>query len=418
MMSISKKSSIFKEGVSEDRKIIMSPRKRTQDSVDLVEVRYQKERKTFRLQGSFQDLDVGESWRKSRSRIRQGSTKWHFKSALHSKFWSTSSEEFWSSEGTSRGSTSPATSASVTDLWSWRSDQRKEKRRVSSTKRDCFADSLLSSSLTEVVSEEKFLKSESVISTSSEDGYFTCESNCSSSSSFHSTTGDSLTNVAEAQDVFVTPSTISSIEKYWNQRYRLFSKFDAGIRLDEESWFSVTPEKIAKHIAERCKCQVIVDGFCGAGGNAIQFALTCVRVIAVDIDPKKVEMARHNAKIYGVDDKIEFIVGDFFQVMPGLSADVVFLSPPWGGPQYVKKDIYNLQELGGNVDGDKAFKMAQKVSKSIAYFIPRNTNIYQLASLAGSNGEVEVEQQFVNKKLKTVTAYYGDLCRHQLPGCL
>ncbi|GFS52025.1 trimethylguanosine synthase [Trichonephila clavipes] len=64
-------------------------------------------------------------------------------------------------------------------------------------------------------------------------------------------------------------------KKYWSQRYRLFSLFDEGIKLDKESWFSVTPEQIAYHIAERCSCDVIVDAFCGAGGNTIQFAYTC-----------------------------------------------------------------------------------------------------------------------------------------------
>lgn len=43
----------------------------------------------------------------------------------------------------------------------------------------------------------------------------------------------------------------------------------------KEGWFSVTPEKIAEHIAFRCQCDVIIDAFCGCGGNAIQFALTC-----------------------------------------------------------------------------------------------------------------------------------------------
>jgi tRNA G37 N-methylase Trm5 len=50
------------------------------------------------------------------------------------------------------------------------------------------------------------------------------------------------------------------------------------------------------------------------GGNAIQFAFTCERVIAIDIDPYKIELARKNAAVYGVQDRIEFIVGDFFQV--------------------------------------------------------------------------------------------------------
>lgn len=35
----------------------------------------------------------------------------------------------------------------------------------------------------------------------------------------------------------------------------------------------MTPEGIAKHIAKRCKCDIVIDAFCGAGGNAIQFAL-------------------------------------------------------------------------------------------------------------------------------------------------
>ena len=68
------------------------------------------------------------------------------------------------------------------------------------------------------------------------------------------------------------------LEKYWKQRFRLFSKFDEGIQLDRESWFSVTPEAIAKHISERCQCDLIVDAFCGGGGNTIQVA-TIIRSI-------------------------------------------------------------------------------------------------------------------------------------------
>lgn len=41
-------------------------------------------------------------------------------------------------------------------------------------------------------------------------------------------------------------------------------------------------------------------------------------VIAIDIDPVKIACAIHNANIYGVADRIEFIVGDYFQIMPHL----------------------------------------------------------------------------------------------------
>lgn len=45
-------------------------------------------------------------------------------------------------------------------------------------------------------------------------------------------------------------------------------------------------------------------------------------------------MAKHNASVYGVEENIEFLVGDFFELASKLSADMVFLSPPWGGPNY------------------------------------------------------------------------------------
>ena len=106
------------------------------------------------------------------------------------------------------------------------------------------------------------------------------------------------------------------------------------------SRYSVTPEKIAKHIAEVCRCGLVVDAFCGVGGNAIQFAKTCDRVIAVDIDRNKIDMARNNARVYWVESKIEFIVGDFFKVVPHLVADAMFLSPPWGGPEVSNNSLF------------------------------------------------------------------------------
>ncbi|TRY79800.1 hypothetical protein TCAL_06064 [Tigriopus californicus] len=202
------------------------------------------------------------------------------------------------------------------------------------------------------------------------------------------------------------------LSKYWNQRYRLFARFDEGIQLDYESWFSVTPQKIAEHIAERCRCDLIVDGFCGVGGNAIQFAFTCERVIAVDIDPVKIAMAKINARVYGVEDRIEFICGDFFQVVPQLkAADVVFLSPPWGGPDYLTSEVFDVRTMIP-MDGHRVFEVAAQITRNVAYFVPRNVDVDQMLALAGLNngsGQMEMEQNLLNGKMKTMTAYYGDL---------
>ena len=38
-------------------------------------------------------------------------------------------------------------------------------------------------------------------------------------------------------------------DKYWAQRHRIFTKFDDGIQMDKEGWYSVTYEMIARHHA-------------------------------------------------------------------------------------------------------------------------------------------------------------------------
>lgn len=109
--------------------------------------------------------------------------------------------------------------------------------------------------------------------------------------------------------------------------------------LDETGWFSVTPAEIAAHIAERCRADVVLDAFCGLGGNAIAFARTCERVIAMDNNPTRLRLARHNALYHGVADRIEFVLCDFVEWAKAHAesghkdrepVDVVFLSPPWG----------------------------------------------------------------------------------------
>ena len=202
------------------------------------------------------------------------------------------------------------------------------------------------------------------------------------------------------------------LSKYWLKRFSLFSLFDQGIRLDRESWFSVTPEKIAAYTAERCRCDIVVDAFCGAGGNTIQFAKQCRHVIAIDIDPKKIEMARHNAGVYGVADRIEFIVGDFFKLAPTITADVVFLSPPWGGPEYLKSDVYDIEAALQPCPASQLMASARQISSDIAIFLPRNSNTQQLAMLAGPGNSVELEQSFLNRRLIAITAFYGNLVKN------
>jgi len=125
-------------------------------------------------------------------------------------------------------------------------------------------------------------------------------------------------------------------------------------------------------------------------------------------DPLKIECAIHNASIYGVEDRIDFIVGDFLTLAPSLKADVIFLSPPWGGPSYLDVETFDLHSMSP-IDGVELFHVAREITKNIAYFLPRNSDMNQVASLAGRGAYTEIETNILNRKCKTLTAYFGDL---------
>eukprot|EP01091_Cochliopodium_minus_P010034 TRINITY_DN2606_c0_g3_i1.p1 TRINITY_DN2606_c0_g3~~TRINITY_DN2606_c0_g3_i1.p1 ORF type:complete len:344 (-),score=114.96 TRINITY_DN2606_c0_g3_i1:143-1174(-) len=204
------------------------------------------------------------------------------------------------------------------------------------------------------------------------------------------------------------------ISKFWKRRYQLFSLFDEGIRLDIESWYSVTPEKLAVKTANRCKCKVILDAFCGVGGNTIQFAKVCDKVISIEINKERLELCKNNAKIYGVYDKIEFINGDFMQLaaegyFKDKEIDIVFLAPPWGGISYMEYDCFFLNMMP--IDGIKIFEAALPISKNIAYCLPKNINSKDLINLAGEDGVCEVNVCKIRNKNVFVVAYFGDVAK-------
>jgi len=298
-------------------------------------------------------------------------------------------------------------------------------------------------------------------------------------------------------------------DKYWAQRRRLFKKFDEGIELDAEGWYSVTPEVVADHVASRfqdasqhfkgavtnnangrnarkrrgqqsSKPMVILDAFCGCGGNAIAFAKlppsVVSHIICIDVDRTKLRKAAHNASIYGIaPNRIIFVEANSVAVMeryyrdgtlvmdpPEISSeypprevyddftiggidvlneigqriDCIFMDPPWGGIDYnsVGKDGYDLardMKIRGcergcigfpptpEVDGIQLLKVAAAATRTrfVVYDLPRNTNKRSLAEAAleaGYEGNGKLEEHYINSRLKTVTAYFGQDFRHLL----
>ena len=163
----------------------------------------------------------------------------------------------------------------------------------------------------------------------------------------------------------------------------------------------------------------MVDLFAGAGGNSIAFALSerWPRVIAVEKDKATLACAQNNAAVYGVAEYITWVHGDVFEYMslartdpsslhPDLrfdpEASVAFASPPWGGPGYTTDQVFNLHEM-------EPYNLAQ-LHESCAHmdhalFLPRSSDLRQIAALMPDGKQAEVVQYCVEGASKALVAH-------------
>ncbi|KAG9248873.1 RNA cap guanine-N2 methyltransferase-domain-containing protein [Calycina marina] len=194
------------------------------------------------------------------------------------------------------------------------------------------------------------------------------------------------------------------VQKYWRQRYDIWTRYDEGegIYMTNDAWFGVTPEPAANKVAadldgfvEKSK-SVVIDIFAGVGGNAIAFALSerWSQVIAIEKDLSTIACGQHNAALYGVADRITWVNDDCFAYMKANASwidhpkTVIFASPPWGGPGYTSDEIFNL-----NTMAPYSLNQIYEICKGIdcALFLPRSSDLRQIAKLAPERGERKIE---------------------------
>ncbi|KAL3898427.1 MAG: hypothetical protein SGCHY_002748 [Lobulomycetales sp.] len=249
------------------------------------------------------------------------------------------------------------------------------------------------------------------------------------------------------------PGATGESSKYYNQRFSLFSRFahPPGILLDKESWYSVTPERIAVHIAQKayscisntrfpactcggvdleCPCRAglaVLDAFSGAGGNTIQFALHAPpgsSVTAIDTLASRHKIARHNASVYEIPGPtgaapISYITAsvlDYLHADCCPRFDVVFMSPPWGGPGYssTPDSCWNPEtDMPGGLVGSHLLHLARRALAPgggvVVLYMPRNVDL-DVMKRYGTDSvgckRVQLESVVLDGRQKALLAWY------------
>lgn len=166
------------------------------------------------------------------------------------------------------------------------------------------------------------------------------------------------------------------------------------------------------------------------------------------------DVLQPNIRVYGVQSRVDCICGDVTSALRAIRSgpvspiDTVFMSPPWGGPDYLgvsrlppgssswnkrRRGQLILEELAkpcpdvfdvdGRIPGLLGAVTAAKElflnhpSPRLAVYLPRNSSVGQLLKL-GWNGEsledsenrqeVKIEEYWLRGRRMAVCAYIGD----------
>ena len=180
-------------------------------------------------------------------------------------------------------------------------------------------------------------------------------------------------------------------------------KFSKPVFICGDGLRFATPEVVAQYRAGRLKCSVLADISCGIGGQAVCFAEECNRVYGVDIDGERLECARRNAGVYGVDN-ITFIEGDALspQVVEQVAdadADVIFSDPA----RPAEEDVRQTNSLRPGIP--MVMKAYRDVTGSFAFEAPPQMPPERI------DFDCEREYLGVDGQLNRLTLYFGPLKR-------
>ncbi len=176
-------------------------------------------------------------------------------------------------------------------------------------------------------------------------------------------------------------------------------KFSRPVVSNSEGMQLATPEIVAKYIAKRLITNTIADLGCGIGGQVIFFAKECKKVYAVERNPEKLEYARKNCALYGVDN-VEFILGD--ALSPDTrdkvsDADIIFSDPA----RPLSERERTLEHLEPPIT--EILKIYSDVTEELAFHAPPQMPPERIVL------DCEREYLSLNGQLNRFTLYFGTL---------
>jgi hypothetical protein len=114
-----------------------------------------------------------------------------------------------------------------------------------------------------------------------------------------------------------------------------------ALKVTEEGRYSVTKRRDGEHILQimmsmvgNLKEKSVTDATACVGGDTINFGLNFREVHSIEYSKENFDALKNNVKVYDLTN-VSLYLGDCTKVYTWVS-DVLYIDPPWGGPEYKK----------------------------------------------------------------------------------
>jgi len=159
-------------------------------------------------------------------------------------------------------------------------------------------------------------------------------------------------------------------------------KLYTELKMDEQGKYSLSHYDDAMLTAFLIKNKFgdvkILDGTGGAGGNSIAFGLLFSDVISIEIDPERFKLLKYNVKdLFKLDNEL---FNDSFYNHIDDEYNLLFLDPPWGGPDYKLKK--NLRLTIANKTMKEIASYLLNKNRRLILKLPFNYDLSEFSSLS------------------------------------
>jgi predicted RNA methylase len=127
------------------------------------------------------------------------------------------------------------------------------------------------------------------------------------------------------------------------------------LKLSPEGEYSVTRRRDADRIITAIKNTVgdlntktITDATGCVGGDTIHFGLNFKQVDTIELKPENFNILKNNVSVYSLKN-VRFHLGDATELFKW-KTNVLYIDPPWGGPDYKEKKDLDLYMSSIRID--------------------------------------------------------------------